>query len=71
LAHLLRPWPLLFAAVTSMLGAILLTKGTPNSQIVAAVLLAVSAVCVGAWIALLSNSGYSGHDDGPSPPGDD
>ena len=45
-----------------MAGAAVLSTSDAAKQLIAAALVAVSAVCIGAWIALLSNAGYTGHD---------
>jgi hypothetical protein len=66
----LRPWPLLVASVAAFLGAIRLLLNTASLEAVAFALVAVGAVCLGAWIALLAGTGYTGREPPSAGSGD-
>jgi hypothetical protein len=58
----LRPWPLLIAGVAAFLGAIRLLLNTTSLEAVGFSLVAIGAVCLGAWIALLASHDYAGQE---------
>lgn len=59
---ILKPWPLLAGAVTSIAAAILVLNTEGRAAELGTGLAVLGAVCVGAWIALLAAHGYRGHD---------
>jgi hypothetical protein len=61
----LRSWPLLIASVIAFVGATRLLRNTASVEFVAFALIAVGAVCLGAWIAMLAGHDYSGRDVDP------
>ena len=55
-------WPLLVAAALMLAGAAWMVNEPIAQESLASGLVALSAVLLGAWIAMLARSGYSGRD---------
>lgn len=58
----LRSWPLLVAAVVALATGTRLSVDTTTRAAIGLVLVTLGAVCLGAWIALLSAHDYTGRD---------
>ncbi len=56
-------WPILVAAVIFLAGAAYMAKEPSVEESIAASLVAIAAVMLGAWIALLARAGYDGSED--------
>jgi hypothetical protein len=61
--EVLRAWPLLIAAIVLIAGAVsLLVYAGLGALGMGVSVLVLGAVCLGAWLALLAASGYSGRE---------
>ena len=56
-------WPILVAAVVFLAGAAWMANEPVGEEAIASSLVAIAAVMLGAWIALLARAGYDGSED--------
>jgi len=59
------PWPLALAAVAAFVAGTQLLTETGDKALAAAALIAMGAVCLGAWITMLASHDYPGRDVPP------
>lgn len=56
-------WPILVAAVVFLFGAAYMANDDVGKDALSASLVAIAATLLGAWLALLARSGYTGGED--------